>query len=100
MVGYRNRSCIIREDSHPERRPKEIGPEPGSYDGHLRPFGTMSFTPTMGRKYEFRPDANPGPGTYDTDRAHSAIRHYYKLGVIREETSPYRRPKEIGPSPG
>lgn len=54
----------------------------------------------MGRKYEFKADSNPGPGTYETERAEAAIRHYYKLGVIREETSPYRRPKEIGPSPG
>lgn len=35
LVGYRNRSAIIREATHSYRRPKETTPDPGSYDGHL-----------------------------------------------------------------
>jgi len=43
---------------------------PGAHDGHLIPFGgDVKSKIGMGSKYEFKPDKNPGAGSYDVDAA-------------------------------
>ena len=71
-ISPSKRSAIIREPTSTYRRPQEKLPEPGSYDGHLVPFGKHKMSNvTMGSKYEFKPDKNPPVGGYFTDRAFS-----------------------------
>lgn len=44
----------INIEVSPERRPPEHQPEPGQYDGHLKPFGSgLKTTANMGSKYKF-----------------------------------------------
>ena len=52
----------------------------------------------MGSPYKFVPDSNPGVGTYNLDD--SLTKYNNRSTIIREETSPYRRPKEREPEPG
>jgi hypothetical protein len=41
---------------------------PGAHDGHLKPMGAgVGGHITMGSKYEFKPDRNPGPGVYNIE---------------------------------
>ena len=54
----------------------------------------------MGSKYIFKPDQNPPPGLYDTDRAQSVTKSRSRVARITTEVSPYRRPKDAGPDPG
>ena len=62
------RSATIREAVSPYRRPADKTPEPGSYDGHLIPFGQSKMSNvTMGSKYVFKPDRNPPVGAYNLD---------------------------------
>lgn len=92
---------MIREDTSPYRRPKEQTPEPGSYDGHLRPFGSgLARNASMGSKYVFKPDSNPPVGAYELDESFTKSQRTTRVAVIKEETMPYRRPQEISPEPG
>jgi len=54
----------------------------------------------FGNKYVFKPDTNPAPGQYNIDSGHNMSKASSKSVIIREETSPYRRPKEHSPGPG
>ena len=54
----------------------------------------------MGSKYEFKPDKNPAVGQYNIDSGHNMSKASTKSAIIREDTSPYRRPKENSPGPG
>jgi len=83
----------------PDRRPAEVTPEPGSYDGHLKPFGSgINSTADMGSKYKFVPKEGPPPGLYDPNS--SANKPRVQSAVIREDVSPFRRPLEISPDGG
>jgi hypothetical protein len=97
---YMNRSCIIKGETSPYRRPKEQNPEPGQYDAHLKPFGSDSRKMTLGGKYKWKPDSNPPIGGYDLDSGYSATQYMNRSTIIKGETSPYRRPKEQNPEPG
>jgi hypothetical protein len=55
---------------------------------------------TMGSKYEFRPNSNPPPGAYNTESGILAMLPNSRSAFIREEVSPYRRPKDKSPDPG
>jgi len=48
----------------------------------------------MGSKYEFKPDKNPPPGAYDITSGLNMSQTKSREAHIKEETSPYRRPKE------
>jgi len=101
MSQFRSQSCLIREPTSPHRRRKETSPDPGYYDGHLMKFGSgMKSTASMGSKYKFSPDKNPPLGGYDIDRGIRMVQWRNRSCVIREEVSPYRRPKEQPPDPG
>ena len=52
----------------------------------------------MGAPYKFVPDSNPGIGSYDVDV--SLTQWQNRSTIIRQETSPYRRPKDKEPEPG
>jgi len=54
----------------------------------------------MGRKYEFKPDRNPPVGSYDIDSGLRMSQRKTQSALIREEVSPYRRPKDKTPEPG
>ena len=89
------RSAIIREETSPYRRPQENSPGPGHHDGHLDAFGSkITQNIGMGSKYEFKPDSNPPVGAYNIESGHNMSKASSKSAIIREETSPYRRPKE------
>ena len=54
----------------PYRRPKEQQPEPGTYDGHLKPFGAeVKGNIDMGKKYVTKYNDNPPPGIYNIEAA-------------------------------
>lgn len=98
-IKPRVQSAVIKEETHPYRRPQEQSPEPGKYDGHLKPFGSdLKNTSTMGSKYKFVPKEGPPPGLYEPKG--DAIKPRVPSAVIKEETSPGRRPAEITPDPG
>jgi len=40
---------------------------PGTFDGHIKPFGSNMNKIGMGSKYEYKYDNNPGPGEYDIE---------------------------------
>lgn len=60
-VKPRSKAAVIRPDTG-HRVPKEPSPDPGYYDGHIKPFGHSEKNMTMGGKYKFVPDKNPAPG--------------------------------------
>lgn len=51
---------------------------------------------TFGGKHKWKPDDNPAVGSYNP----SPIKPRVKSALIREDVSPYKRPKERVPSPG
>ena len=90
----RPRSTLIMQKTSNYKRPDENLPEPGKYDGHLTPFAADIKTNIgMGSKYVFKPDRNPPPGAYDIDAGHNVSKTKSRAAHIREEVSPYRRPK-------
>jgi hypothetical protein len=95
------RSAHINGETYPYRRPVESSPDPGQYDKHLDKFGsTVTHKMDFGNKYVFKPDRNPPVGAYNIDSGHNMSKASSKSAIIREETSPYRRPKENTPGPG
>ena len=101
MSKASSKSAIIREDTSPYRRPQENTAGPGHHDGHLDIFGSkVTRNITMGSKYEFKPDKNPPPGAYNIDSGHNMSKASTRSAIIREDGSPYRRPKENSPGPG
>ena len=62
-------STIIRQPIHNVPKLFEYTPAPGEYDGHLKPIGAFLNKITMGSKYEFKADSNPGPGYYEPTNA-------------------------------
>lgn len=55
---------------------------------------------TIGGKYKWKADVNPGPGQYDADASVMHTLPKSRSAVMRPDTSPYRRPKESLPDPG
>jgi hypothetical protein len=97
----RSKSALIRPEVYSYRRPKEENPGPGNYDKHLTKFGAdVTANIGMGSKYEFKPDKNPAVGSYNIDSGHNMSKTSIRSAHIREETSPYRRPKENNPGAG
>lgn len=54
----------------------------------------------FGDKYKFTPKEGPPPGAYSIETGHSMTKSRSSCAIIREETSPYRRPMENTPGPG
>jgi len=101
IVKPRSKYHIIHPDLVPKKNKKEPTPAPGQYDKHLKPFGSdLPANATMGSKYVFKPDSNPPVGAYDIDSSKELVSSRSKAALIREEVSPYRRPKEETPAPG
>tara|TARA_B110000285_G_scaffold187299_1_gene213007 strand:+ start:152 stop:481 length:330 start_codon:yes stop_codon:yes gene_type:complete len=64
------RPLTFKEEREQERIAESSNMGPGAHDGHIIPFGADNKSKvSMGRKYEFKPDTNPGAGHYDTDAA-------------------------------
>lgn len=100
MTKPRAREAYIAPEERRER-PEELGPEPGTYDGHLKPFAAdIKTNITFGEKYKFKPDSNPAPGQYNADRAVSLTQRRAPAVTIREDSKRYTRPKEDAPAPG
>jgi len=52
---------------------------PGTHDGHLKLFGTGVIGGiSMGSKYEFKADKNPGAGTYNPE----ASTKYFQTKIV------------------
>jgi len=99
QTKFQNKSVIIREETSPYRRPKEQSPDPGQYNGDVVTFGKdVKANPGMGNKYIFKADSNPAVGQYEVNESQTKFQN--KSVIIREETSPYRRPAESTPDPG
>lgn len=102
LIKHNNRSTIIRKETSPYRRPKEREPEPGQYNASTHKLWTNGYLKdkkiTLGAPYKFKPDENPGVGSYDVNE--SLISPNSKSTFIRKESSPYRRPKDKEPEPG
>jgi hypothetical protein len=78
--------------TYPEMRERERIAEsanmgPGAHDGHLIPFGSdVHHKISMGSKYEFKPDKNPGAGTYDTTAAMKHVKpRAYEAMIIGQD---------------
>lgn len=101
MTKFQNRSTVIKAETSPYRRPKEQNPEPGQYDGHLKPLGAnLKNSFTMGSPYRWKPDSNPPIGAYDLDSGFKATQFQNRSVIIKSDTTPYRRPAERVPEPG
>ena len=98
----RSRMAHLTKETSPYRRPKESSPDPGQYDGHLRPFSQDNKLPNVsfGSKYEFKPNNNPPPGLYNSERADSHTKSRSPSAHIREAVYPHRRPADSSPDPG
>ena len=94
----RSKAALIKEETG-YQVPRENPPDPGQYDGHIKPFGESPQRMTIGGKYKQTYDANPAPGQYDHDShvAHTKARS--QAALIKEETG-YQVPRELGPEPG
>jgi hypothetical protein len=63
MVKPKIPNVLIKEEVSPQRRPQDVTPDPGLYDGHLKPFGSdLNANANMGSKYKFVPKEGPPPG--------------------------------------
>jgi hypothetical protein len=96
----RVQAVLIREDFIKEKRRPEATPDPGQYDRHLTQFATGLNKVDMGAKYTWKPDSNPPVGAYNPDIADKWTKSKMQDVLIKEETSPYRRPTEYTPDPG
>lgn len=56
-------------------------PDAGQYNS-LKPFGAGMNKVDFGRKYEFKPSRNPGPGEYDADKAMNATKPKVRSACI------------------
>jgi len=82
-------------------KPREQNPDP--YTGHLKGFAEglkKTVDIQNSKKYKFKPESTPAPGTYDWTAADSIIKERSKSAVIKEPVSSYRRPAEKLPEPG
>jgi hypothetical protein len=52
----------------------------------------------FGEPYKFVPKEGPGPGEYEGQDKHTKPK--VQFAVIKEDTSPYRRPADKTPEPG
>lgn len=101
QVKHTAQSAIIKEETHPDRRPQHNNPDPGLYQDDELSFGKgLKTTATMGSKYEFKPGSNPPPGLYEHQRADSITKHRSQAAIIKEEVHPDRRPQHENPEPG
>ena len=94
----KSQAAIIREETG-YKVPREIGPDPGAYDGHLTKFGESPQKMTIGGKYKHTYDANPAPGSYDPEGAIGMTKPKSTAALIKEETG-YKVPRENSPDPG
>ena len=94
----RSRAAIIKEDNG-YTVPKEGSPDPGQYDGHIKPFGYNEKNMTIGGKYKFVPDSNPAPGQYEPEGAATLTKARSRAAIIKEESG-YHVPRENNPDPG
>jgi hypothetical protein len=83
----------MKAPTSPYRRPKEKGPEPGSYDKHLIPFGGDTKRFTIGQKQPDVYDRNPGVGTYSPERSETMTKSRIQSATIREPTNKF--PKQV-----
>lgn len=79
--------------------PRESSPDPGQYDGHIKPFGANDKSMTIGKKYQWKADSNPAPGQYEPEGAVSITKARSQAAIIQEETG-YKVPRESSPDPG
>ena len=97
----KSRAAHINEEKNSFRRPKEGSPDPGFYDRHLTSLGAnITHKMDFGNKYVFKANQNPAPGQYNPESGHNLSKSHSTSVIIREETSPYRRPMENSPGPG
>ena len=92
-------SATINQDLIP-KRPKEVSPSPGQYDGHLRPFGDIPQNINFGSKYSFEPDKNPPPGLYNDSEAKRKLLPKARSAYIYSTLVSPRKKKDISPGPG
>lgn len=76
-----------------------MGPDPGQYSSHIKPFGKNDKIMTMGGKYKFVANSNPGPGEYEPTRASELTAKSVKKAFIRKGSG-YKVPREANPAPG
>jgi len=85
---------MIHQDIVKQKRAVIPNPDPGQYDNHLTPFAAdLKNNFTIGLPYKFVPNNNPPPGLYEHDVAKELVSSRTRSAIIREECSPYRRPK-------
>lgn len=76
MTKSRISSAVIRENTNKFPKPVEQTPSPGQYDAHLTPFGSnLKNKMTIAPPYQFKPDSNPGVGSYDIESGDRYLRH-------------------------
>lgn len=51
LVKPTSKTAKIHQPTSNYRRPQENSPEPGTYDGHLKSFGSEAKSFQMGKKY-------------------------------------------------
>ena len=97
FLSYKKKEGELLDGQRPTQDP---GSEPGAYTRYIVTMGKGMNNVNFGAKYEFKTDSNPGAGTYDPEKAIEATKPKVRGAVIREQTSPFRRPQENLPDPG
>jgi len=77
-------------------------PDAGTYaPADINTFGKdIKNKLNFGSKYEFKPNNNPAPGSYDVDAADKVTKATTRGATIKEPSNLYRRPAENQPDPG
>jgi hypothetical protein len=80
-----SKTAKIMKPTSSYKRPQEHNPEPGTYDGHLKSFGSETKSFQIGKKKQENYDPNLGPGYYQADAALDRIAHKTASVIIRED---------------
>ena len=99
-----SRSCFISTPLNVFIESKrDITPDPGQYDKHIKEFGATTKPVKMNQKERdplWKANENPGPGMYDSFVADSVTKQRVLGAKITEPLKLYERPRETTPDPG
>jgi hypothetical protein len=91
----------VKKKTPIDAKKEEPANDPGKYDKHLTPFASdIKTNITFGSKYQFKPDTNPPPGAYETDKGVNFISSRSRSVLIREDFIKQKRKPVPTPDPG
>eukprot|EP00356_Strombidium_inclinatum_P007211 CAMPEP_0170486438 /NCGR_PEP_ID=MMETSP0208-20121228/5468_1 /TAXON_ID=197538 /ORGANISM="Strombidium inclinatum, Strain S3" /LENGTH=147 /DNA_ID=CAMNT_0010760387 /DNA_START=574 /DNA_END=1017 /DNA_ORIENTATION=- len=100
--GSKPTSAMLKPDNPGSKiaRDRAKSPDPGQYDGHLRPLGEKvrnQVNISKSSPFKFKPDFNPPPGSYEVGEAYAAILPEKKVPLMKEGPERFRKKPNLGP---